>query len=323
MRTAKTNVCRAEPPACTLFMTSLCQFRCSWCRRSRIGVSETPPMSLGVVRRLLERYPDIGVFALAGQGEPTLAPEFAALVRWLAGAGKRIILDTNGLHPEPVRGLRGCFARISLSLYGYDDVSYKAWTGVPAFAQVMASYRLFREVCENVCITYIMDKDKPEDMERVFALCDELRPTRLLLYNPLCYDVSDAAQAAKIITTEDAAIIERIGTLAAGRRYPVDQPPYPDFSKPLNSCRSYCQVVNVDGNGDIGGCLRQKIPAAVFGNVFRDEDCFNTPEMLRLRRLQMTGRPPHAECAVCFGNWGYGDCNALVWRKNFLKRGAA
>jgi sulfatase maturation enzyme AslB (radical SAM superfamily) len=277
-------------------------------------------MTLAVVRRLLEQYPDIGVFALAGQGEPSLAPEFPAIVRWLTAAGKRIILDTNALHSAPVRGLDGCFTRISLSLYGYNDISYKAYTGVSAFAQVMASYRIFRELCASVCITYIVDRDKLTDLERVFALCDQLRPTRLLLYNPLCYDIADAAQTAKIITARDAGIIEHIGALAAGREYPVDLPPYPDFSQPLNSCRSYCQVINIDGNGDIGGCLRQKIPAAAFGNVFRDEDCFNTAEMLRLRRRQMIGRPPHAECAVCFGNWGYGDYNALVWRKNFRKQ---
>jgi hypothetical protein len=59
----------------------------------------------------------------------------------------------------------------------------------------------------------------------------------------------------------------------------------------------------MDGNGDIGGCLRKMLPEARYGNVVRDPDCFNTAEMLRLRRRQMVGYPPHPECANCFGNW--------------------
>ena len=77
------NACHAEPPACTLFMTSRCNLACSWCRRAKIGVRQTPPVSLEVVRALLGQYPGIAVFAMAGQGEPTLAPEFSDIVRSL------------------------------------------------------------------------------------------------------------------------------------------------------------------------------------------------------------------------------------------------
>ncbi|MDR2743636.1 MAG: radical SAM protein [Desulfovibrio sp.] len=311
------SACRAEPPACTLFMTSRCNLACAWCRRTRIGVERTPPMSLTVVRRLLEQYPGISVFAMAGQGEPTLAPEFAGVALHLAGAGKGLILDTNGLNAEPTAGLKGCFSRISLSLYGHDRRSFRAYTGVDGFDAVMDSYSIFRKVCPQVCISYIVDKDRLRDLRRVLTLCDTLEPSRLLLYNPLCYDDGDRAQAEKIITAGDADVIAEMADMSAGRGYPVDLPPYPDYARPLNSCRSYCAVVNVDGNGNIGGCLRKVPPDARYGNALRDSDCFNTPEMLRLRRRQMVGYPPHPECATCFGNWGYGDYRSLLWKKDF------
>ena len=122
---------------------------------------------------------------------------------------------------------------------------------------------------------------------------------------------------AKIITAQDTEIISTIAELAEGRRYPFDLPPYPDYMTPCNSCRSYCAVINVDGNGDIGGCLRKVVPDGSCGNVFHDADCFNTAAMLRLRRRQMVGYPPHSECANCFGNWGYGDYHSLSWKKDF------
>lgn len=311
------NACHAEPPACTLFMTSRCNLVCSWCRRAKIGVRQTPPVSLEVVRALLGQYPGIAVFAMAGQGEPTLAPEFSDIVRSLAEAGKGIILDTNGVNSGKVGELDGCFSRISVSLYGHDRNSFNAYTGVDGFESVMRSWGVYRRVCRQVCISYIVDRDKLDDLRKVLDLCDTLEPSRLLLYNPLCYDASDKVQMAKIITAQDTEIISTIAELAEGRRYPIDLPPYPDYMTPCNSCRSYCAVINVDGNGDIGGCLRKVVPDGSCGNVFHDADCFNTAAMLRLRRRQMVGYPPHSECANCFGNWGYGDYHSLSWKKDF------
>lgn len=305
----------AVPPACTLFMTSRCNLACAWCRRAKVGVHETPPMSLTAVKALLAQYPDIAVFAMAGQGEPTLAPEFSDIVRFLAGLDKGIILDTNGVNSREVAELTGCISRISLSLYGYDRESFRRYTGVDGFDAVMRSWDIYKKVCPQVCISYIVDKDNLGELENVVRLCDRLEPSRLLLYNPLCYDASDTAQMAKIITAQDTPVIEVMERLAQGRAYPVDLPPYPDFACPRNSCRSYCAVINMDGNGDIGGCLRKVIPDGSLGNVFQDADCFNTPAMQRLRRRQMVGYPPHPECGNCFGNWGFGDAGSLSWKK--------
>lgn len=310
-----TNTCRALPPACTLFMTSRCNLACAWCRRAKIGTMQTPPLTLALVRTLLERYPGIGGFAMAGQGEPTLAPEFADIARYLSGQGKRLILDTNGVDAGPVADLKGCFTRISLSLYGYDAASFKAYTGVDAFGAVMESWQVFKDVCDEVTISFIVDKDDLNGLESVLRLCDTLEPARLLLYNPLCYDDADTAQLAKIISARDEGAIAAIAALTANRAYSIDLPPYPDYAAPLNSCRSYCAVINVDGNGNIGGCLRKVTPGARYGNIVSDADPFNTPEMLRLRRKQLVGLSPHPECASCFGNWGYGDSRSLIWKK--------
>ena len=158
--------------------------------------------------------------------------------------------------------LDGCFSRISVSLYGHDRNSFNAYTGVDGFESVMRSWGVYRRVCRQVCISYIVDRDKLDDLRKVLDLCDTLEPSRLLLYNPLCYDASDKVQMAKIITAQDTEIISTIAELAEGRRYPIDLPPYPDYMTPCNSCRSYCAVINVDGNGDIGGCLRKVVPDA-------------------------------------------------------------
>lgn len=309
------SFCHAEPPACVLFMTSKCNLACAWCRRKKIGTPKTPDLGLDVLNALLGQYPKVHAFAMAGQGEPTLAREFASVARHLRENGKKLILDTNGVNSKYMEELTGCFARISLSLYGYDRKSFLRYAGVDGFNSVLASWEKYKKIASQTAITIIIDRDRPDELEKTLALCDSLSPDAVLLYNPLCYDPADAPQKAKIIQAKDADAILWIKELAKDRPYHVELPAFPDFERPLNSCRSYCEVINLDGEGNIGGCLRKVLPDKTFGNVFQDEDCFNTPAMSRLRRLQMVGRPAHAECRDCFGAWGHGSVHALNWKK--------
>lgn len=288
-------------------MTSRCNLACAWCRRKKIGPPKTPDMTVRTVAALVDQYPELNIFAMAGQGEPTLCRDFAPVVRFLAGRGATLILDTNGVNSAGLEDLSGCFTRISLSLYGHDRASFQAYTGLDGFEKVLASWAKYKTIAAETAITYIMDKDDLDSLARVLDLCDRLEPAEVLLYNPLCYDPADAAQKAKVIACGDGAVIERIRELAQGRAYSVVLPPFPDFAKPQNLCRSYRGVINLDGNGDIGGCLRKIPPGAEFGNVFRDADCYNTKSMAKIRRLQMIGRPAHPQCADCFGSYGHGE----------------
>lgn len=292
-----------HPPACALFMTSRCNLACAWCRRQSLGAPAAPDMTVEVVQALLAQYPGISAFAMAGQGEPTLARDFAAVVRYLNGLGKRLVLDTNGVNSRGFEGLR--FDRISLSLYGHDRASFLAYAGVDAFAHVLRSWQIYRNIASERAITYIVDKTGLGRLAKILALCDELKPDVVLLYNPLCYDPADAAQRERVITSSDD--IRAIRRLASGRAYPVRLPPFPAPGSSPGSCRSYSGVINIDGNGDIGGCLRQLPPHAAFGNVFSDQDCYNTEAMRRLRRRQLVGLAAHDHCAGCFGAYGAGE----------------
>jgi len=88
------------------------------------------------------------------------------------------------------------------------------------------------------------------------------------------------------------------------------KPVYVDFKKPEFFCTSYDYIINLDGDGNIGGCLRQIPPDPSFGNIFKDNDPYNSLEMSKLRKLQhsmvKTKKTPHIECHYCFGNW-YSD----------------
>ena len=110
-------------------------------------------------------------------------------------------------------------------------------------------------------------------------------------------------EVQKIITVKDARIINYVNNMCKERDYIKVKPIYIDFNKPKFNCMSYYSKINLDGNGDIGGCGRQIPPNSCFGNIFTDKDSFNSLEMNRLRGLIDKKHYAHKECAFCFGNW--------------------
>lgn len=148
-----------------------------------------------------------------------------------------------------------------------------------------------------------MTKDNYGSLERILSLCDELDPDFLHLVNYLAYDPGDREETCKIITTKDIDIIHFVEDSCQGREYVRVRPVYIDPEHIPFKCRSYDYKLNVDGEGNIGGCQRQLPPAAAYGNIFKDEDPFNSQGMRVPRRRMLRKKTAHDECRFCFGNW--------------------
>ena len=69
------------------------------------------------------------------------------------------------------------------------------------------------------------------------------------------------------------------------------------------NCLSYDYVINIDGDGNIGGCQQYIPPGPSFGNIFNEKDPFNSLEMDRLRDLMRSNSYAHDLCRFCFKNW--------------------
>ncbi len=298
---------KATPKACTLFMTDRCNFKCKGCRRSVLNINKSKEMRLNTVKKLLSLYPNIKSFSIAGFGEPTLCEEFIDIVEFLKKEGKKINIITNGTDVKKLLNLNCRIDQIYVSLYGYDVDSYLVYTRVNAYKRVIENFLRLKEKFSNVGLLYILTRDNYRDLERLMPLCDKLKPSFLHLVNYLAYDFTDSKEVKKIITVNDKEIISYIGELCKSRDYIRIKPVYIDFANPKFDCRSYDSRINLDGDGNIGGCLRQNPPDSSFGNIFKVKDPFNSTEMKKLRRLQhtmaKTKKPPHKECDYCFGNW--------------------
>ena len=295
------------PKSCSLFMTDRCNLQCAGCRRNTIGFSEFKEMELGTVEKLLSLYPSIKSFSVSGFGEPTLCRKFVDIVDFLLINKKKVTVITNGTYLDRFLKLKLKPNNISISLYGYDKVSYLNYTGVDAYDEVINNFFKLKESFNRVGFSYILTRENYRELDNLLILCDKIHPDFLHLINYIAYDSTDVNEIEKIIRVQNSEIIAYIDKFCSNRDYIELKPVYIDVENPTYKCRSYDTIINLDGNGNIGGCLRQIPPSKLFGNIFTDRDPFNSKEMSKLRKLQHTMSrtkiTPHKECSYCFGNW--------------------
>ena len=294
---------KAAPASCTLYLTDQCNFRCAGCKRTMVGVHHFRHMRPDAVKRLLKLYPQIGGFCVAGLGEPTLNPSFREIIDYLKAVGKYVGIVTNGTVAETLLDLKDAPDYISISLYGSDGDAYQEYCGVDAFDKVIDNFRVLKAKYKNVGFSHIVNRSNYRSLPRVLALCDALEPDFLHLTNYLAFDAADRENFRQVITTADTDVIQSIQQCCKGRDYIKIMPQWADFASTEFHCPSYCSSINLDGSGNIGGCQRQIPPQSMFGNVWDDEDPFNSDEMMRLRSRATQGKYPHVECASCFGRF--------------------
>lgn len=298
-----------SPKTCSLFMTNSCNLKCRGCQRNMLNISNSNEMNLSTVKQLLSLYPSIKAFSIAGFGEPTLCREFINIVEFLRKEEKQVNIVTNGTEINKLLQLNCTVDQISVSLYGHDNDTYRLYTNVEAYDLVIENFLQLKKHFNNIGLSYILTRENYRDLKKIIQLCDKLNPDFLHLINYLAYNYTNIEETQKIITVEDKKIINHIDTACKDRDYITIKPVYIDCRNPGFACKSYNYVINLDGNGNIGGCMRQIPPDSSFGNIFKEKNPFSSTEMKRLRKLQhamtKTKKPPHKECNYCFGNWNH------------------
>lgn len=292
-----------QPEECTIYFTDVCNFSCEGCSRQTVGKPKHKEMDVETVEKILTAYPSIESFCIAGLGEPTIGKHFPEVVNYLLNKGKYVGIITNGTYPERLLQLEKSPSYISISLYGFNKNEYKEWTKVDAFEKVKQNYKTLKSRFGNVGFSYILNKENYKKLDDIIKVCDELKPSFLNLVNYLVYDSTDENELKKIISLKDVEIIKFIENRCNSRNYINVRPIYNDNDDDVFSCPSYERIINVDGQGNIGGCQRQITPSIEYGNFAFNDDPYNSVPMQMLRRGVNDGHYPHLNCKSCFGRF--------------------
>lgn len=290
------------PTQCSLYMSELCNFKCTGCRRTVIGHDKKGYLTLDDIKILLKKYPTLRSFTIAGLGEPSLSPHFEEIINYLDSLGKSVLIVTNGTKLKRFVGINNKNIKINISLYGLNEDMYQQYTETRYFDNVISTYKALSKDFTNVGFSYIASKETVKDFPVLLNLMDELAPRFLYLNSYLVYDDKSITEIGKTITDKDPGFIEHIKSVVGDRDYVV-LPKYVEEEDNGYYCDSYQKVINLAPDGSISGCRRQVPPSLEYGSIYNDKDPYNSDSMKALREKIKCGGHPHDECKYCFGRF--------------------
>ncbi len=294
-----------SPVRLILFVTRLCNLRCSYCQYHGPGdVSGGPGpghMTPDTLRRILDAFPLAISAGVAGAGEPLLNPDVFDIFRVIGERHMQTTLTTNGtLLPDKVGDvLRAPIGFMSVSFYGVDGETFARRTGAPAHlfdgmveaVAELARRRRGRRGPRLLRGSFVCTKENVDEAVAFISLCEKLGMDAAKLSNLTQYRVSDIGGPMGLHEEdpEARAVLERLRGVR--HRIPVMLPRL--YKRTCSSwrCESPFRELVVDSDGQTAPCC-VRMPAQLRRNVFRDPHVWNAPEMVAARSVLARRTPP-------------------------------
>lgn len=318
------------PDTAYLELTSVCNNRCVGCAnvgfiatvddRSKARRGQNRPLDAARWGRILKNLqPTMKRVNLTG-GEPTLHPEFPAIVTAIAKRGIDLSIFTNGRWPEPEPLLdllagQPTFHGFLISLHGARAVSHDAFTGVPgSFNETVANIK--RAVRRGLAVTTstIITHWNARELDEIAAFSRQLGAraatfNRYLVFAPGSEPSSDGGDEALFdIVPSRRELRAAMGVIEALRRknsplHGIDYGPcIPQCftSSGSRGCSAGTHSLAVDPWGNVKPCTDTTL---FCGNLLEEtlDDIWSSDQMQRWRALV----PP-----TCAGCVAYPQCRA-------------
>lgn len=277
----------SRPALITLELTPACSNRCPGCFNPFRDERSRAPLPASQWQRILAQVcPAAHRVKLSG-GEPTLHPEFSAILTLLEEFDQPFSLFTNGLWERPawlVQRLRAMpqFRVALISLHGATPAAHEAFTGVPgSFVETMAHLRYAVQAGLPVCLSTVLHRQNLDELEAIARLAAELG-VKVSFARMICDQPSPLEPAPDELR---AAVTQIEGLRAQGYRVQfgncIPQCFTPSSSSGCLAGVAYCAV---GPWGDLRPCTHSTI---VCGNLLTGslEEAWHSPEMQSWRTL--------------------------------------
>ncbi len=203
------------PITCEIDLSNNCQNSCRFCMFK--GYRSLSPVALEwpAYSKLLADLHSIGVKSITftGGGEPTMHPEFTAMVQLADGMGFDIGLITNGI--ISIEECAALFTFVRVSLDAATPKTYALLKDNNAFDEVISNITKIRADTE-VGLSYVICKDNEHEIELAQELADEL-DISYIQFKPVYGDrLNRQSWHRKTIMTERYAISSTLPCHIAG-----------------------------------------------------------------------------------------------------------
>jgi MoaA/NifB/PqqE/SkfB family radical SAM enzyme len=301
----------AGPQEMSLYVTDRCNYRCTFCRRSRpdaIGVQEIDlwPQHAAV---LLDVFPTVRSVCIAGFGEPLLHSGLGEIVEGCKHRGCWVSIITNGslLLNRADEIERWAPNRITVSLNAVQYADHKdRHGGVETWESVLRGIERMANGPVPVGLSFVATAKTIHELPALFRMALNLGVKHIDLPNLLPHAGVDAPSFREQVVT--TASTRALATIEAARTAPgaelVGHWPIPiDPASCPRRCESPFVSIGVDARGNFTGCRRLLPPSPEYGH-YSQQAVWDHPHFVALRR-SMTGDAPLPEhCRWCFGAWG-------------------
>lgn len=321
----KTEVVRWQPTHVALFVTSHCNLRCDMCpTHSKVLPKDylhrhldAADMSLELLRVVLDRYPRAMRAWLIGVGEPLLSPAFFELVRECCR--RNLVVDTvsNGValdnHVQEIVHSR--LDRIYVSLNGHTAKEFQRMTGMPqsVHSKVLGNIEALVSARGNtrrprIELSFIVDRANYCNIDDMIRVAEELGVDGANFYNYVPTPYPGFTAGERCLYEDDPAVCDELVRLMS-RKWRCDVA-WPCLLRRFDSmsprdrtrCRWLFSVLQVDGDGNVGGCTTRMLNMHANGKV-TDGDAWNNEYFREARSRHLNGDVMEAckACSECVG----------------------
>ncbi len=307
---------RKGPVSATFFMTDRCNLRCKMCanqgehidRESLLFHPRTRDVTLELVKKTLEIFPTLKNIGFVGTGEPLLVNGLFEMISMAVSKGMNCSLVTNGvlLENNIDRVIKSGFRNISISLNSASPNEYSLLTGVApsTFFRVgeavkkLVKKRNETELKLKINVSSVIDRSSIVKIPELISYADYLGIDELNLHSiipnpsfPNTYDL--------LLREQDKPTLKRYYSLSIKNKVNVTLPILIK-DVPRGNCYSFFQRINIDGDGNVGGCMRVMPPKRENGNIFEGFKVWNNQYFTEWRNKVLNGELLHeTTCRYC------------------------
>ena len=307
----------SAPVFYALELTPACNNRCAGCsngfsarERAPLTPSDVPPLRAEGWLRVLEQLaPHAQRLKLTG-GEPTLHPDFPALLAAIESRALDFTLFTNARWTDPttlVQTLRECphLTGLLVSLHGATARTHESFTGTPgSFAETLANVELAITQGLPVAFSTVLTAPNLAELSEIVSLAERLR-VRSVVFNRYMGEFLPG------LTLDETALAQALSHIEALRKAgkPVKYGNcIPQCFAPNSSqgCLAGVAYGAIDPWGNLRPCTLSSLRA---GNLLTQplEEVWHSPTMERFR-ASIPAACHHCHAfAVC-----HGGCKALA-----------
>ncbi|MFA6990348.1 MAG: LAGLIDADG family homing endonuclease, partial [Candidatus Gastranaerophilaceae bacterium] len=194
---------------------------------------------------------------------------------------------------------------ISVSINGYDQESHSQNTGTKdLWDKVVEGIKMLAKSNITCYVSYICTKEKIKHVGKVLNLLASIDPKITLHLHNLLPHSKDLTWFKENVLTEenDLDTIKSLKGLPNANMIGILPTPISfDESKQSNRCNSFWNLVNIDGNGHVGGCCSVFAPCKENGHILDSILWFN--EYFESNRKAIAENAMSPQCRYCFRNF--------------------